>query len=110
MNDPLLKGIAAAASAVDTTREQRAAHVAQIVRDRRRYRWVGIYDVNENDDALLLGEAGQGPTGARLSMPILGAESGALMGTLDVEVGSELTREDEAFLDDCVAAMLALFE
>lgn len=105
-----IAGIAAAAAAIGASREERAAHVAQIVRDRRRYAWVAIFDVDENDTAILLAQAGSGPGGERVSIPILGAESGALMGTLDVESGGELGADDEAFLDDCAAAMLALFE
>ncbi|MDQ2866680.1 MAG: hypothetical protein M3R51_10695 [Candidatus Eremiobacteraeota bacterium] len=110
MNGPLLAGIAAAAGAPTQSRAERATHVAHIVRDRRRYAWVGIYDVDENDNAILLGEAGSGPTGVRLSIPILGAESGSLMGTLDVEAGAERSGDDETFLDDCAAAMLPLYD
>ncbi|HEV7179778.1 MAG TPA: hypothetical protein VGN11_07900 [Candidatus Baltobacteraceae bacterium] len=110
MTDALLKGIIAAASAEDQTREGRAAHVAQIIRDRRRYRWVGIYDIDETDEGVLLAESGQGPSGEHLSLPLLGPETGALMGTLDIEGTQALSRDDEAFLDECADAMRALFE
>ena len=110
MTDGLLRGITAAASAERQPREDRAAHVAQIIRDRRGYKWVGIFDVDENEEGVLLGEAGSGPTGDHLSIPILGPETGALMGTLDVESPKELSHDDEVFLEDCSAALLALYE
>ncbi len=108
--DALLKGITAAATAEGQTREERAQHVAQIVRDRRSYKWVGVFDVDENEEGVLLGEAGNGPSGDHLSMPILGPETGALMGTLDVEGREDLTHDDEIFLEDCSAALLAIYE
>ena len=110
MTDSLLKGISAAAIAEHQTREERAAHVAQIVRDRRGYKWVGIFEIDANEEGVLLGESGSGPSGDHLSIPILGPETGALMGTLDVEARDELNHDDEVFLEDCSAALLALFE
>ena len=109
MTDALLRGIAAAASAEGEPRETRAVHVAAIVRDRRGYRWVGIYDVAD-DEATLLAQAGTGPDGDRLSVPILGAESGIAIGTFDVVGATMLTKDDERFLDDCTAAAIGLFE
>lgn len=108
MSDPLLYGIAAAATAEGEPREARAQHVAKIVRDRRGYRWVGIFDVSD-DEATLLAQAGNGPNGERLSIPILGAESGIAIGTLDV-AGDALTKDDEGILDDIAAAAIGLFE
>ena len=110
MSDALLKGITSAANAENQPREERATHVAQIIRDRRGYKWVGIFDVDENEEGILLGEAGNGPSAEHLSIPILGPETGALMGTLDVESREELTGDDEIFLEDCSAALLALYE
>jgi hypothetical protein len=109
VTDPLLRGIAAAANAEGESREGRAQHVAQIVRDRRGYRWVGIYDVAD-DEATLLAASGQGPGAVRLSIPILGAESGIVIGTLDVVGSGDLTKDDERFLDDCAAAAIGIFE
>lgn len=108
MNDPMLRGIAAAASEEGATREARAQHVATIVRDRRGYRWVGIFDVAD-DEATLLAQAGSNPHGERLSIPILGAESGIAIGTFDV-VGDALAKDDEQVLDDVAAAAIGLFE
>lgn len=110
MTDALLKGITAASIAEHQSREERAAHVAQIVRDRRGYAWVGIFEIDENEEGVLLGESGSGPNGEHLSIPILGPDTGALMGTLDVEGRNELDHDDEVFLEDCSAALLALFE
>ena len=107
--DPLLRGVTAAANEEGQPRDARAQHVAQIVHDRRGYRWVGIYDVAD-DESTLLAQAGQGPDGDRLSIPILGAESGIAIGTLDVVGSAALTKDDERFLDDCAAAAIALFE
>lgn len=109
MNGPLVLGIAAAASELGKSRSERASHVAQIIRDRRAYTWVAIFDIDENDAALLLGASGNGPSGPHVSIPVLAPESGTLMGTLDVETIG-LGRDDEAFLDDCVSAMIPLFE
>lgn len=109
MNQPLAE-IAAAASGSAVSRAQRATRAALLIRESGSYRWVGIYDVDESDAAVMLGEAGTGPSGERISVPILGAESGTLMGTLDVETATELDVRDEAFLDDCAASLLPLFE
>lgn len=109
MNDPLLRGIAAAATAEGEARDARARHVAQIVRDRRGYAWVGIFDVAD-DEATLLAQAGNGPAGDRLSIPILGAESGIAIGTIDVVGTRALTKDDEDVLDDVAAAAIGLFE
>lgn len=109
MSDPLLRGIAAAATAEGEEREPRARHVAQIVRDRRGYAWVGIFDVAD-DEATLLAQAGSGPAGDRLSIPILGAESGIVIGTIDVVGARDLTKDDEDVLDDVAAAAIGLFE
>ena len=110
MSDSLLKGITAAALAENQSREERAQHIAQIIRDRRGYKWVGIFDVDDNEQGVLLGEAGQGPSGDHLSIPILGPETGALMGMLDVESTAEFTEDDEMFVEDCSAALLALYD
>jgi len=96
VSQPLAE-IAAAASGSAIPRAQRAARAAVLIRESGSYRWVGIYDVDESDDAVMLGESGIGPSGERVSVPILGAESGTLMGTLDVETATELDVRDDIF-------------
>ena len=141
------------AAVLDTTemREVRAKRAAEIVRAARDYRWVGIYDVDD-DRIELLGHTGaQAPvfvtfsaeeglsgeaartratvisnnvandaryltafesTGSEMIVPILGAESGIAIGTLDVEserVGA-FTEQDRDFVERCATALMPLFE
>ena len=149
MNDTL-RDLAAALDTSDL-RETRAHRAAEIVRAARGYRWVGIYEVDD-DRIVLLGHTGpQAPlhvtfeatqglsgaavqtratvvsndvahdpryltafesTGSEMIVPILGAESGIVIGTLDVE--SERTGafgdEDCAFVERCTTALMPLFE
>lgn len=132
-------------------REVRARHAAEIVRAARGYRWVGIYDVDD-DRIELLGHTGpEAPvfvsfsaaeglsgeavrtrntvvsndvardpryltafatTGSEMIVPILGAESGIAIGTLDVE--SDRTGafgdDDRDFVEACATALMPLFE
>jgi len=125
------------ATVLDTAdmREVRARRAAEIVRAARNYRWVGIYDVD--DDRLeLLGHTGvqapvfvevsadQGPSGEAVrtratvirnnvvTVPILGAESGIAIGTLDVErdPSGAFSVEDREFVERCATALMPLFE
>lgn len=141
------------AAALDTTemRELRARRAAEIVRAARGYRWVGIYDVDD-DRIELLGHTGaQAPvfvefpvdrglsgeavrtqatvvcndvakdpryltafasTGSEMIVPILGAESGIAIGTLDVESDrtGAFTDDDRDFVERCAIALMPLFE
>lgn len=151
MTDALLKGIAAAAGAENESREARARHVAQIIRDRRGYRWVGIYDVGDTDVTLLAYAGTAAPqyptfpidkgltaaaiaqrstvvsndvahdpryltafssTGSEAIVPILGAESGIVIGTLDVESAQidAFSHEDQRFLEECATSLVGLYE
>jgi putative methionine-R-sulfoxide reductase with GAF domain len=117
----------AVAQAVDTeaSREQRASRAAEIVRSARGYRWVGIYDIGDEEIALI-GYAGAPPParprftisqatvvrGSEAIVPILGAESGIVIGTLDAErdrIGA-LTDDDVAFLEECASMLRALYD
>jgi putative methionine-R-sulfoxide reductase with GAF domain len=117
----------AVAQAVDTeaSREQRASRAAEIVRSARGYRWVGIYDIGDEEIALI-GYAGPPPParprftisqatvvrGSEAIVPILGAESGIVIGTLDAErdrIGA-LTDDDVAFLEECASMLRALYD
>ncbi|MBV9332490.1 MAG: hypothetical protein JO146_00630 [Candidatus Eremiobacteraeota bacterium] len=129
--------IASLKDAVDaeSPREQRAAAAAHLVRIARGYRWVGIYDVGD-DDVTLIGEAGS-PSSERVRpsldersfarvletrraivdrgdavAPVLGAESGIVIGTLDIEIAPTdvLGVKDIDFLEDCAAALRPLYD
>ena len=150
MSDTTLHDIAAS---LDTTemRDVRARRAAEIVRAARGYRWVGIYDVDD-DRIELIGHTGvQAPvfvefssdrglsgeavrsratvvcndvaadaryltafdsTGSEMIVPILGAESGIAIGTLDVESErtGAFTDEDRQLVERCAIALMPLFE
>lgn len=138
MSDPVVRALAAVAD-TEAPREDRARAAAEIVRGARDYRWVGIYDVGDEeisavaytgseapahtrfDAALgLSGEAvrtrmtvvSNASTGSEAIVPILGAESGVVIGTLDVERdrAGPFSSEDVVFLEDCAAVLRPLFD
>lgn len=120
---------------LDTTemREIRARHAAETVRAARGYRWVGIHDVGD-EQLELIGHTGvQAPVDVRASVadglngkaiasretivsgdtaivPILGAETGIVIGTLDVESEKPFSDDDRRFLEACAQALMPLFE
>jgi putative methionine-R-sulfoxide reductase with GAF domain len=117
----------AVAQAVDTEapREQRACRAAEIVRDARGFRWVGIYDVGDEEIALI-GSAGAPLSthprfpisqatvvrGSAARVPILGAESGIVIGTLDAKsdrIGA-FRDDDVAFLEECASMLRPLYD
>ena len=118
-------------------RHARAARAAEIVREARGYRWAGVYEVD--DDCIgLLGQTGNdrdasvafsvaeglsgeavrtrrtvvAPAGSQMIVPILGAESGIAIGTLEIEskAGAALTDDDRDFAEACAGTLIALFE
>jgi putative methionine-R-sulfoxide reductase with GAF domain len=109
----------------EAPREQRARRAAEIVRGAGGYRWVGIYDVGDEETALI-GSAGTAPpTGPRLPIsqatvvsgskalvPILGAESGIVIGTLNAESDSSGTFSDDdvALLEECASMLRPLYD
>ncbi|MBV9232775.1 MAG: hypothetical protein JO030_01925 [Candidatus Eremiobacteraeota bacterium] len=126
-------------AAVDNAeaRDERARHAAEMIRDEGGYRWVGIYDVGDEEIAILgytgartpahsslgiseglsgeavrLRKTAVGNDVAQAVVPILGAESGVVIGTLDAE--SDRTgvfdADDVAFLEDCAAALRPLYD
>ncbi len=150
MTGSTVRELAAALDTLDV-REVRARRAAEIVRSARNYRWVGIYDVDD-DRIELVGHTGvQAPvfiefstaeglsgeavrtratvisndvandaryltafesTGSEMIVPILGAESGIAIGTLDVEsdrVGA-FSDDDRNFVERCATALMPLFE
>jgi L-methionine (R)-S-oxide reductase len=135
----------------EAPREQRARAAAEIIRNARDYRWVGVYDVGD-EEIVLLAHTGstlpqhrrfpieEGLTGeavrARATVvsndvtddsrylvafettrsetivPVLGAESGIVIGTLDVESdrADAFSAEDVAFLEECAAILRPLYD
>jgi putative methionine-R-sulfoxide reductase with GAF domain len=116
-------------------REVRAQHAAETVRAARGYRWVGIYDVGDAEIELIGHTGAHAPVDVRFSVeqgvsgeavrtretivrgcetvvPILGAETGIVIGTLDVESdrGDASGDDDRRFLEACAQALMPLFE
>jgi putative methionine-R-sulfoxide reductase with GAF domain len=133
MNEPLR----ALASAVDTEapREDRARVAAEMICEARAYRWIGIYDIGDEEIALLAHTGEQPPVQPESAIdgglsgeavqtratvvrddeavvPILGAESGIVIGTLNAESHSAgaFANDDVAFLEDCAALLRPLFD
>lgn len=113
-------------------REVRAHHAAEAVRTARGYRWVGIYDVDDEETELIGHTGAQAAVDVRASVteglngkaiaaretvvsddtaivPILGAETGIVIGTLDVE-SDGFAEDDRGFLETCAQALMPLFE
>jgi putative methionine-R-sulfoxide reductase with GAF domain len=150
VNEAIRRDLLAALDSTDA-RSVRARRAAEIVQAARGYRWVGVYDVDD-DRIELLGHTGpQAPvsisfsaelglsgeavarrdtvisndvahdprymtafdsTGSEMIVPILGAESGIAIGTLDVEserIGA-FGDDDRAFVESCAVALIALYE
>lgn len=123
----------------EAPREERARAAAEIIRNARGYHWVGIYDVGD-DQISILGYTGSTPpaperfaitqglsgeavrtratvfsnetTGSETIVPVLGAESGLVIGTLDVESdgAGAFSPEDISFLEDCAALLRPLYD
>lgn len=119
--DELIRTLAQTADS-ESPREERARDAAEIVRSARSYRWVGIYDVGD-DEVVLIGEAGstavaeamrsQATVGtASTIVPVLGAESGIVIGTLDAQRDRAdlLTRDDVEFLEECASVLRPLYD
>jgi putative methionine-R-sulfoxide reductase with GAF domain len=123
------------AEILDTTedREVRARHAAQAIREARDYRWVGIFDAGDTELELIAHtgpdshtavhfENTHGMNGEAVSkrdtvvgdkeivVPVLAAEVGTVMGTLDVESANALAGDDREFLEACAMALMPLFE
>lgn len=150
MIDTVIREIAKTVDS-EEPREARARAAAELIRSGREYRWVGIYDVDDEEIALL-GHTGDQPpahprfpmtqglsgeavrtrctivsndvstdvhylvafetTGSECIVPILGAESGIVIGTVDAE--SDRTQAfspgDVDFLESCAAALRPLYD
>lgn len=132
MNE-IVRRIAEAADS-ESPRAERARESAEILRAARDYRWVAVYDVGDDEIALLAhtgappahprfslteGLSGQAvrtraavASGSEIIVPVLGAESGIVIGTLDVEsdgVGA-FSYDDVSFLEECAAVLRPLYD
>jgi putative methionine-R-sulfoxide reductase with GAF domain len=132
MNDYLMKEIAKTVDSEDS-RETRAHVAAELIRNGREYRWVGIYDVDD-EEITLIGDAGTStgealPLGKTLrdkvletrraaigradaSAPVLGAESAIVIGTIDVQIeeSGKFVLADFDYLEECAEAIRALYD
>jgi len=128
--------IAALAQAVDSEqpREQRARSAAAVVRAAGTYRGVAIYDVGDDELSLLAGagssaanprsDVGQEVSGEavrtratvmrgpQIAVPVLGAETGIVIGTLAVETDGAQTfsRGEIEFLEECAGVLRPLYD
>jgi len=107
----------------EAPREDRARKAAALIRGAGDYRWVGIYDVGDGEIELI-GESGLTAFEEAVRMqttvvnkaaaivPILGAESAIIIGTLEIEGGSNdpFSDDDVRFLEDCAAALRPLYD
>jgi L-methionine (R)-S-oxide reductase len=64
MSDAAVRAIAAVAD-TEAPREERARAAAEIIRDARDYRWVGIYDVGDDEISIIGYTGSEPPTHAR---------------------------------------------
>jgi putative methionine-R-sulfoxide reductase with GAF domain len=120
MNE-VVRGLARAADS-ESPRDDRARAAAEIIRDAGEYRWVGIYDVGDGEIALIAQTgAASGDEAARTQttvasssvvVPILGAESGIVIGTLNVESdpADAFSGERLDFLEECAAVLRPLYD
>jgi len=113
----------ASAADSESPRSERARASAELIRTEQGYRWVGIYDVDD-DVVTLIGNAGERPaneavrtratvaSGAAVVVPILGAESGIVIGEVEAqrEGTGAVAADDAAFLEECAAALRALYD
>jgi putative methionine-R-sulfoxide reductase with GAF domain len=134
MMRPIVTELAAAVDS-EAPREERARVAATIIRNARGYRWVGIYDVGDEQIAVIGYSGSAAPAhpassvaqglsgevvrarstqtaGSETIVPILGAESGIVIGALDVESErpGAFAPDDVEFLEDCAAVLRPLYD
>jgi L-methionine (R)-S-oxide reductase len=136
MTDSVIRALAVVAD-TEASREDRARAAAEIVRGARDFGWVGIYDVGDEEigaigytgaeaPADLRFGAAQGLSGEAVRtrmtilsddrseaiVPILGPESGIVIGTLDArgDRAGAFSIEDVSFLEECAAVLRPLFD
>ena len=116
--------VQAVAHAADSElpREERAREAARLVLHAREYRWVGIYDIGDAEVALI-GESGSSAraealriratvAGSLVVVPVLGAESAIVIGTVEVESdrADAFYDADVEFLEECAAVLRPLYD
>lgn len=117
------------------SRDMRARAAAEMIRDAGAYRWAGIFDVDDDEIGIIAhtgvmhppddhfeATAGLSATAVRTRttavarfhaiVPILGADSGIVVGTLGAECDRERTfsADDVGFLEECAAALRPLYD
>jgi putative methionine-R-sulfoxide reductase with GAF domain len=104
-------------------REERARDAAELIRSARNYCWTGIYDAGDGEIALV-GASGvaarQSAIDRRVTVaprigavvPVLGAESAIVIGTLEIETDGIITfgSDDVEFLEACADALRPLYD
>ncbi|MBV9262915.1 MAG: hypothetical protein JO324_01250 [Candidatus Eremiobacteraeota bacterium] len=111
MSDSFLQRLSAAVDN-EAARDIRAQRAAEMIREARGYRWVGIYDVGD-EEISIVGSTGAPPRGRpSYSVPILGAESGVVIGTLDMESDriEAFSDADARFLEECAETLRPLYD
>ncbi|HET6275733.1 MAG TPA: hypothetical protein VFE16_07375 [Candidatus Cybelea sp.] len=106
----------------ESPRADRAHAAAETVRNAHGYRWVGIYDVGD-DEFTIVAQAGSSSrdeairirstvAGSTALVPVLGAESGIVIGLLHVESDRVDLRADAEidFLEECAAVLRPLYD
>lgn len=116
--------VQAVARAADSERprDERTREAARLVLQARGYRWVGIYDVGDAE-LTLIAETGSSAraealriratvAGSVVVVPVLGAESAIVIGTLEVESdrADAFYDADVEFLEECAAVLRPLYD
>ncbi len=150
MSEPLSKRLSETVDN-EADRSERADRAAEMIRQERGFRWVGIYDVGDDVISIvgytdskipahqrfaasegLSGEAVRlrrtvisndvardprylnafASAGSEVIVPVLGAESGVVIGTLDVESDriNAFSPDDVDFLEECAAVLRPLYD
>jgi putative methionine-R-sulfoxide reductase with GAF domain len=119
----------------EAPREERARAAAETIRAAGDYRWVGISDVGDDEIAVIASTGDRRPARARFPLteglsgeavgtrrtavgdseavvPILGAESGIVIGTLHVQSDRAARFSDSEldFLESCAAVLRPLYD
>jgi len=136
MSEAAVRALSAVADS-EAAREERARSAAEMVREARDYGWVGVYDVGDEEFSLVGSSGSQPPAQPRLELteglggeavrsrvtvvsatrseaivPILGPESGIVIGVLDAasDRPGALSEEDVGFLEACAAVLRPLYD
>ena len=98
--------------AIQGDRVGKARRIAAAIRETGGYPWVGIHEVSAGETAVL---AWSGPaaraTRSEITVPILGAAGGPVVGLLGVEsdLPEAFGQEDRLLLEECAALLRPLW-